>query len=370
MYSNKSFAEVSYHLNRKFSVKDVIENPIYRFFENEDSLQFHQSLSGYKPTPLISLDSLAKSMDVKNIWVKDESCRFGLDSFKILGASYAIHKLLDSNARIEVLCAATEGNHGKAVARIGKQLSLKVVIFVPKNVSKTTLENLILEGALVEIVDGDYDKTVKSASLASRLNNWALIQDTSWRNYTKIPLWVMAGYFTIFKEIEFYLSSLKEEIDLIFLQAGVGSFAASATWFYLKNSKLKIPKLILVEPINADGCLYSIKTGKLTTSPGTGVSVMEGLNCNTPSLIAWPILSCGISAFLAISDYYAHLAVKQLKEPIKGDEQIFSKASGAAGLGGMLAIYNAPYSFNLKKELNISSSTNILVINTESTNSR
>lgn len=160
----------SFFINDNLALDALIgENP-FCFPKSSKVLKFHESLDGYLPTPVVSLPSLSKELGLKSIWVKNEACRIGLNSFKILGASYAIHKILAKNKNIHSFCTATEGNHGKAVARIGKLHKKNVFVFVPEKTSESTVENLVLEGAFVKIVKGNYDKAVEEAYFESLSN--------------------------------------------------------------------------------------------------------------------------------------------------------------------------------------------------------
>ena len=196
--------------------------------QNSDAQVFHASLPNYEATPLVQLPNLAQKYNVGNIYIKDESYRLGLNAFKGLGASYAISEILKGNSGITTICTATDGNHGRAVAWSASLFGKKSVVFVPIGTTKQRIAAIEKEGAKVEIVDGDYDQTCAHAEKISKENSWELVQDTAWDGYEKIPAQIMAGYLTLFQELENSLHTAgQSKIDIVFLQAGVGSFAAA-----------------------------------------------------------------------------------------------------------------------------------------------
>ncbi|HSH51039.1 MAG TPA: diaminopropionate ammonia-lyase [Bacteroidales bacterium] len=330
------------------------------------AIEFHASLPEYKPTPLIELPHLAKKYNVGNIYVKDESLRLGLNAFKVLGASYAIYQLLEKKPTIETFCTATDGNHGKAVAWSAKKFGKKSIVFVPKDTTVKRIEAIENEGAKVVQVNGNYDEACKKAENSAKANHWTLVQDTAWEGYTEIPALIMTGYLTMFKEIEnSLLKNLEKNIDIVFLQAGVGSMAASGVYYYLNKYGRKRPQIVIVEPEEADGILFSFKNNKLSTSKGNGTTIMAGLNCGTPSVGAWGLLKNGTDYTLKINDNYAKQAIRELYYPLGSDKKIISGESGAAGFAGFLAIINESELKTIKKTLKIGQNNNILFINTE-----
>jgi len=330
------------------------------------ALTFHQSLPTYHPTPLIQLPNLAQKFKVGNIYVKDESHRFGLKAFKGLGASYAIQIALEKDQSIEVFCTATDGNHGRAVAWAAQQNGKKSVIFVPKDTTAKRIKAIEKEGAKVIQINGNYDDACQQAEDLSHTNQWTLIQDTAWEGYIETPALIMAGYLTMFKELELSLhTSPTAKIDLVFLQAGVGSMAAAGIFYYLNKYGANRPKIVIVEPIAADGILQSFKDSKISTSKGNSQTIMAGLNCETPSLGAWPLLKNGTDYAIKINDEYAKEAIRILYYPSGTDEQIISGESGVGGLAGFLAITKDPDYQEVKALLGMDETTRILFISTE-----
>jgi len=353
-------------------------------FTNNDILTFHKSLKGYDPSPLIVLPSLASKLGVGNIYVKDESKRFGINAFKALGASYAIYNVLkkaweskigtpftpkvfadkDSMRKLGAFTfsAATDGNHGKAVAWTAKMLNQKAVIYMPDNTAHFRIENIEKEGAKVILVAGTFDDCVKQNDQDAKLNNWQVISDTAYEGYMEIPNFIMAGYSTIYRELD---DSLK--FDFVFLQAGVGGLTAAGAWYFTHKYKENRPKLICVEPTESDCFLESIINGNglPIATKGNQESIMAGLNCGIPSELAWPYIKDSMDLFLAVSDSYAEKAMQQYYYTSGKDQRIISGESGASGLAGLIALMQSKSLESAKNKIGISNKSNILIINTE-----
>ncbi|PKP31541.1 MAG: diaminopropionate ammonia-lyase [Bacteroidetes bacterium HGW-Bacteroidetes-17] len=331
-----------------------------------DPINFHSTLNNYMPTPLLHLPKLAKWLGVQSIFVKDESFRFGLKSFKGLGTSYALHKIITENPNIHTYCTATDGNHGRALAWSARLAEKIAVIIVPKHTTSARIEAIKSEGAKVEIFDGNYDDACLYADKLSSQDGWQLVQDVAWEGYEEIPAQIMCGYLSIFKELENSLHpNAKAGIDLVFLQAGVGSFASAAAWYYLNRYGIKKPKIVIVEPLEADGILESFKQKKLSCPKGKQQTIMAGLNCGLPSTIAWPILQSGINACIRIEDDYTKQAMRILADSMPDDPTIIAGESGAAGIAAFLAILREKKFKSLLNHLDINESTRILFFNTE-----
>ena len=253
-------------------------------FGNEDVLLFHKSLDVYQPTPLRRLSGLAATLGVNEILVKDESQRFGLKAFKALGASYAIYRFIKSRVEAEsgqtlsipeffdragrrecgnyTFCTATDGNHGRGVAWTARWLGQHAVIYMPRVSCPARIDGIRSEGARVVIVDGTYDQTVVKAAADARQNGWVIISDTSYPGNMGIPSWIMAGYTTIFREIDDTLGDDSESaFDIVFIQVGVGALAAAAAWYYTVHRRDRRPRTISVEPLAADCLLESVRFG-------------------------------------------------------------------------------------------------------------
>lgn len=353
-----------FHINNP--TNEIPESVTTNILAESNSLEYHRSLPGYKPTPLIDLPSLAAEYGVKNIYIKDESFRFELNAFKGLGASYAIHKLLESKPDIETFCTATDGNHGRAVAWAAVMNGKTARIFVPRDTTLSRMEAIESEGGVVEKFNGNYDETCEYARIMADGNGWTLVQDTAWEDYTEIPAHIMAGYITHFKELEETIHTLPQPgVDIILLQSGVGSWPAAAAWYYTHRYKSNKPILVTVEPLEAAGLLASFQAGNRTSPTGNFRTIMAGLNCGIPSLTAWDILKETVKASIAISDSYIVTAIKKLySNPVIG-QKIISGESGAAGLAGFIAIMTDPDLFELQKSLGINGNTRVLCYSTE-----
>lgn len=337
-----------------------------KIFESNNALEFHQGLPEYKPTPLVELKELAEEMGVGKIYLKDESFRFGLNAFKGLGASYAVHKILEADPSVEIFCTATDGNHGRAVAWSAKMLGKKSRVFVPRNTARYRIEAIESEGAVVEEINGTYEETCAYAQIMSEGNGWTLVQDAASTDYEEIPAHIKAGYFTHFKELEDTLHILPEaQIDIVFLQCGVGSWPASAAWYYLNRYGKKRPKLVAVEPIEAAGLLASFKAGEPTSPQGKLETIMAGLNCGIPSTSAWDILKNTADASMAIEDTFTIKAIRKLYYSNGDDPRIISGESGAGGVAGFIALMTDPRFEELKNALGINGNSRILFYSTE-----
>jgi diaminopropionate ammonia-lyase len=343
-----------------------------------DILAFHRNLPGYRETPLVSSISLAANLGVEKVWVKDESDRFGLPSFKVLGASWAVCREfedrydiargdwsdLDRIARLIpksdslILVTATDGNHGRGVARVARWCGLKARIYMPEGTVEARIDAIESEGAQVIVVDGDYDRAVEAAA-GDNDSGALLVQDSGWSGYEVIPSRIVEGYVTIFSEIDEQLGGLGESRpDLVAVQIGVGSLAAAAARYY-RTGKAE-PRLIGVEPESAACAFESIRAGKIVTVPGPHRSVMAGLNCPTVSQAAWPFLESGFDAFVTIDDSRSFEAMR-----ILAGDGITSGESGAAGAAGLLEIACRKEGNLLHSELGLDRSSSILVVSTE-----
>ncbi len=343
-------------------------------------LAFHRRLPGYAPTPLIDAPDLARSLGLGQLLIKDESHRLGLPAFKILGASWAIYRALekrlgrslDASRTLEelrqqiaplrplALTTATDGNHGRAVAHVASLFGFAARIFVPAGTAQARIEGIAGEGAEVEVVAGTYDDAVARAA-GEAGERCLVISDTSWPGYEEIPRWVAEGYSTIFHEIDDELARRGEESpDLIAIQFGVGALAAAVVRHYPASRPNESTKILSVEPLRAACGLASMVAGEIVTVPGPHDSIMAGLNCGRPSLVAWPIVSCGTNAFLAIGDERARAAMRALARL-----GIVAGETGAAGLAGLLELLTETDFAEHRRALAIDDWTRALVIVTE-----
>ena len=289
--------------------------------------EFHRTLPGYAPTPLVDCQALANSLGVRSLQVKDESHRFGLNAFKALGASFAMQRLARAGTTFS---AATAGNHGRAVAWSARRLGCPAKIFVPSATIPARIDAIQNEGAEVCIVDGNYEDAVRRCDRESGEHGWQVISDTGYAGYMEIPKWVVEGYRTLFEEYE---DQRDRALDVVIVQAGVGGLLCAAVDYF--RSREPSPFLVSVEPESADGLLESISSpeGEPTASKGAQDSIMAGLNCSEVSLTAWPSIRRGVDLFVAIEDRLTIEAMKLFREA-----GVNSGESGAAGLAGLLSL--------------------------------
>jgi diaminopropionate ammonia-lyase len=355
-------------------VGEVLDGPP----PDRSPLRFHRRLPGYEATPLVDAPELAESLGVGKVFVKDESSRLGLPAFKILGASWAVYRALeerlgdedfgdwevieDLKQRLEPLrplslAAATDGNHGRAVARVAQLLGLGARIFVPGDMVAARREAIAGEGAEVVVVDGGYDEAVERSAEAEGL----LISDTSWSGYERVPSWVIEGYSTMLWEIDEELARRDEAgPDLVVVQVGVGAFAAAVAGHFRRPGAPRHPKLVAVEPARADCLFQSVSAGQLVSVPGPHDSIMAGLNCGRPSPVAWPVLSRSMDVLVAVDDEPSREAMR-----LAARTGIVSGETGAAGLGGLLQLVHSGDGGEARRLLDVNEDTRVLVFNSE-----
>jgi diaminopropionate ammonia-lyase len=345
------------------------------------AITYHKTLEDYHPTPLVSLKNLAAQWGLKNIYVKDESKRLKLKAFKVLGASYAIKQILDQKVELEadhqtecvaelkpteIFVSATDGNHGRAVAWAARKFAQQAIIYMPKNSAESRISAIRAEGAKVKVTNYNYDKTAEIIAQRAYDNGWILIQDSSWNEYLEIPKCIMQGYLTMALEIEEELQKNQLELPThVVLQAGVGSFPAAIVNYWHKTLGHKCPIFIIVESDQAN-CFYeSVKNNKKQIVDGPLDTVMSGLACGKPSLLAWDILRTQAHCFIACPDEIALIAMNILNNPISGDASIESGESGAISIGVLDKLLHDPDYTELKRKLDINHHSRVLCFNTE-----
>ncbi|MDQ3119980.1 MAG: diaminopropionate ammonia-lyase [Verrucomicrobiota bacterium] len=343
-------------------------------------LAFHQGFDRYAPTPLVDAPELARLLRVKQVHLKVEAHRLGLPAFKILGASWAVYRAVRARLGVELdewrtleelagllapfrpmtLAAATDGNHGRAVAHMAALLGFAARIYVPAGTAQARIDGIANEGARVEVIDGTYDDAVaRSAQDASE--NCLVISDTSWPGYEEVPRWVMEGYSTIFWEIDDELAARGEKgPSLVAVQFGVGALAAAVVNHYRHPTREMQPTILSVEPLHAACMLASMEAGEIVTVPGPHDSIMAGLNCGRPSIVAWPLVSRSIDAFIAVSDDRARAAMRALARI-----GVVAGETGAAGLAGLLEVLCGSENLNRRASLSVTEETRVLLIITE-----
>lgn len=349
--------------------------------------KLHASIPNYQITPLHELKALSNHLGVSSIFVKDESSRFGLDAFKALGASYAMiayfadqYELNLKTMNYEKLKAfiktvpqitfatATEGNHGKGVAWAAKLLGQEAKVYMPKGAKKQRLKAIEDLGGISYQTDVNYDDTVLKVAELSKENDWVLLQDTAWDGYEKLPLYIMQGYTSIITEVINQLKNVSlKEMTHIFLQAGVGSFAASIAAIINDVAGESSPKIIIVEPRGADCFYQSAKdtSGSPIRIYGDLETMMAGLSCGEPSPIAWNILKKLSSHFLSCTDSISAKGMRVLGNPLKDDPRIIGGASGSLPIGVVYELLTNEKLTDIKEEIALDRNSKILLINTE-----
>lgn len=348
---------------------------------DDDPRRFHRSIPGYAPTPLVDLPELAADVGLARVLAKNEHSRLGLPSFKVVGASWAVrlaildHLERDPAADITFadlrnvvagtalrLTAATDGNHGRAVARIARLLGVPCRIFVPENMVPARVAAIEGEGAVVVIVHDAYDATVAySAEDAARDPNAVLVSDTSWEGYQRIPQAVVAGYQTIMSEISEQLTKQGAALpNLTVVPMGVGSFAASVLDDLRRRDRPSDLRVIGVEPTDAACVMASLSAERRLSIGGPLDSIMAGLNCGTPSLDAWPVLAAGLDVTVAVSDDHARDGMRDLAR----DDVVGGECAGA-GPAALRALLTGPDADFHRRKLEVDRESTALIFVTE-----
>lgn len=336
-------------------------------------------MPAYEPTLLVDAPQIAESLHVGRVLVKAETRRLGLPSFKILGASWATYRAIVERLGYEpepwsnvnelarrhlsalrpfALAAATDGNHGRAVAFMARLLGFDARIFVPAGTVAARIDAISRENAEVVVVDGDYDAAVARAALEAN-DRCLVISDTSWPGYELTPRRVIEGYQTIFHEIDDALTATGlEQPQVVVVPVGVGALMAAAVGHYRARDDDVV--IIGVEPTGADCVLQSARAGHIETVPGPHRSIMAGLNCGTPSPVAWPVVSQGVDWFVSIDDEWATQAMRML-----AGAGVAAGETGSAALGGLSAFATGPGSPDRRADARLDERSTVLVLCTE-----
>ncbi len=351
---------------------------------------FHESFPQYSVTPLTKLDRMAEYLGLGEVYIKDESYRFGLNAFKVLGGSFAMARYIAkqigkdvSELPYEVLTSeelrnefgqatfftATDGNHGRGVAWAANRLGQKAVILMPKGSTQTRLNNILAEGAQATIEEYNYDECVRMANaMAEKTEHGVMVQDTAWDGYEEIPSWIMQGYGTMAMEADEQLHDYGCGCPThIFIQAGVGSVAGAVQGYFANRYPQNPPKVVVVEA-DAAACLYKgacAGDGNIRIVDGDMVTIMAGLACGEPNTISWDILKNHVDTFIATTDWAAAKGMRMLAAPIKGDQPVTSGESGAAGFGTLAAIMTMDEYQPLREHLGLDENSKVLLFSTE-----
>ena len=351
--------------------------------------RFHRSLPGYGITPLVSLAALSEKLGVASILVKDESRRFGLNAFKGLGGSYAIFMMLCERLGLdpatstfadlqtperkkqledEVFITATDGNHGKGVSWASGLLGCRSAVYMPKGSSEARAQAIRDAGRCeVTITDLGYDDTVRLAARLAAENSWALIQDTSWDGYETIPSWIVQGYTTLAAEAADQMDEMGLAPTHVFLQAGVGAMAGGVLGCLADRYGSARPLFSIVEP-DAVACVYASAVagdGLPHAVVESGPTIMAGLNCGEPCTVTWPVLRDFAEYYFSCPDFVAAEGMRQLANPLGGDDAIVSGESGAATFGMLLQLLTRDAFRETRMRMGLDEKAVILLVSTE-----
>ena len=352
----------------KWELTNYISNKNYNFNREkilnicdesnvDDAYNTISKWKDYKPTPLVNLVKLSNKLKLNNIFYKDESKRFHLKSFKALGGAYAVEKTTQGNKNI-IVATATAGNHGRSVAWGAQRLGLKCKIFISEYVSEARANSMRKLDAEVIRVNGNYEKSLERCISESNKNGWEIVQDVAWENYEYVPKLTMSGYSVMIKEIS---NQTDQYITHVFLQAGVGGMASGAIAGIAKYFK-RIPKIIIVEPENADCVLKSVENGSLQKVNIKKESIMGGMSCGEVSLVPWKILKESVNTCTSVTDENVDLTVAMLRNKILSDVEIVGGECSTPGIISLVACANDN---EIRKNLELEESSNILIIGCE-----
>lgn len=356
----------------------------------EKAQSFHQSFPQYAETPLAHLQQMAEYLGLADFFVKDESYRFGLNAFKVLGGSYAMANYIAkklgkdiSEITYDVMTSpelkkelgqatfytATDGNHGRGVAWAANKLGQKAVVLMPKGSTKARFDNIRKEGAEVTIEEVNYDECVRKANaLAEQTENGVMVQDTAWDGYEEIPTWIMQGYGTMALEAAKQMKAAGVERPThVFIQAGVGSLAGAVIGFFANLFPENPPIMTVLEAQAAD-CLYksaAAKDGKIRFATGDLQTMMAGLACGEPNTISFDILKNHVAYFASCPDWVSAKGMRMLGAPIKGDPQVTSGESGAVGMGFIATAMKDPEYADMRAALKLDENSKVIMFSTE-----
>lgn len=348
---------------------------------------FHRSFPQYSVTPLHKLSHMAEYLGIKNLYIKDESYRFGLNAFKVLGGSYAIGKFVAQQVNKDIddlpyavlsseqlrkefgqatFFTATDGNHGRGVAWAAKRLGQKAVVRMPKGTTETRLQNIEKENAVVTIEDLNYDECVRlAAKEAEETPHGVMVQDTAWDGYEEIPTWIMQGYGTLAMEASRQvIADGCERPTHIFIQAGVGSLAGAVIG-YFRNKYPENPPIMCVVETSAADCLYrSCIEGKRVNVGGDLTTIMAGLACGESNTIAWDILQNHADAFFSCPDWMSAKGTRMYGVPLHGDPTVISGESGSVTMGLLACLMRDEYK-EAREAIHLDEKSEVLLVSTE-----
>jgi len=325
--------------------------------------RFHQSMPNYEVTPLQALNELSKSLHIKGLYVKDESYRFGLNAFKGLGASYAMHEILKDLPEDQyTFVSCTDGNHGKALAWRAKMLGHKAVIFMPIGSEMRRIKAIEAFDAKVVVTEMNYDDTVRFAAEYASKNGFYLVQDTALPGYERVPRDIVLGYTTMVQEA---LNQIPVKPTHVFVQAGVGSMAGGVIGYLNHLYHEELPFIGVMEASSV-ACIYeSVKQNTMVCIGGEPNTAMAGLNCGEANPLVFPMIKALGTCFVKCEDDLTFKGMNRAKNPMGSDPSFSSGESGAVGLGLMETILSDPEYVDIKKAMNLDENSVVLLFSTE-----
>lgn len=318
-------------------------------------------------TPLVDLPGAARALGVAHLTAKDETGRFGLNAFKLLGARFAVESLIAEGAvrAGDTLVCASEGNHGRAVARAAREADCAARVYMAHDAAAARIAAIAGEGAEVITVPGSYDDAVRISEAEARAHGWTVISDTAWEGYERIPRLIMLGYTRMMEE-DFGQGA---DPDVILVQGGVGGLLCGvASWWAFHrpfDRPEPRPTIVCVEPMSAACLQASARAGTPTAVSGPLATTMTGLRNREVSPLAFHAVLPVVDAYLAIDDGWTFEAMRMFGQPAAGDPAIAAGASGSAALGGLMALMQAPALAHARQQLGLGPSSRILVVVSE-----
>jgi diaminopropionate ammonia-lyase len=316
----------------------------------------------------VALPATAARLGLAGLVAKDESARFGLPAFKIVGVRYATARLLGAQAGLATtLVAATTGNHGRAVARVARERGLRARLYLPRETEAYRIDALRQEGAELVLADAGYDDVVRQMAAEAEEHGWTIVSDASWDGYEQIPRWIMEGYTRIFDEAR---AEWSREPDLIVVQAGVGSLAgAAAGWIASTFGAGDAPRFVVAEPDGSACALASLRAGERVSLSSIGATAMAGLRCAEVSPLAWPVIRDVAAGAISVSEAENDAAMARLHAGANGDPVVAAGPSGACGLAAVTRLMTEEALLPMREALGIDGGSRVMAVVTEASQS-
>ncbi len=371
---------------RKTPIRDTVK--LFSLEKARKVMNYHRSFEEYKETPLVKLPALAEEIGVSSIYVKDESKRFDLNAFKVLGGSYGIANCLAEKLGCDVdeitidmlrtpemkeklndvtFITATDGNHGRGIAWTAKELGCKAVIYMPCDAVQSRVDHIKKLGVEVHKSDMHFDDTARFAFEESKRNGWIMVQDTTFDGYTDFSTWCMQGYTTMSCEAYAEMQRLEVKPTHIFIQAGAGSLAGSVAGFFGSVYGEDRPVLTTIEANNC-GCIKATAEAgdnRLHKVGGDLKTIMAGLSVGEACSVGWDVLDEYADAHAVCSDSVSAEGMRVLAAPMGDDQKIVSGESGSVGVGMLVEVMTNSELEDVRKNLRLDENSVVLCFNTE-----